>query len=460
MDGDHAMRRISFFVFACLWSASLFASEFDAQKDLNWHQWRGPYANGVSPNANPPIQWSESKNIKWKAELPGEGCSTPIIWGDQVFVLTAIQTDKTDPKPVTPEPPADPATSPQRIGMMQQPGPSNYYQFVVLCYDRQSGKLRWQKIATEQIPHQGHHQTSTFASSSPVTDGKNLYVSFGSRGIYCYDLNGELKWSHDLGDMQIVMGFGEGSSPSLYQDSLIVNWDNEGQSFITNLDAKTGEPKWKVDRDEKTSWATPLVVDFNGKPQVVTNASKRTRSYDLETGKLLWECGGQVGNVIPSPVAYQSSVICMSGYRGNASYALSLDSSGDITGTDKVLWSYNRDTPYAPSPLLYGSSLYFTKSNSPILTCLNVETGHTIIEQTRLPDYDGTIYASPVGAANRIYFLTREGKSLVIKNEPKIEVLANNKLDDEFNASPAVVGNQLFLRGKKYLYCIEEEKQS
>ncbi len=450
------MKRLHFFVIAFFMTLPLCSSEFDDQKDLNWHQWRGPNATGVAPHGDPPIEWSDSKNIKWKAPIPGDGDSTPIIWGDQVFLLTAIKTDKTDPQAKAAEPAASDAPPPRRRGGMGASKPTNIYQFVVLCYERNTGKIQWQKTAVECVPHEGHHGTGTFASASPSTDGKYLYAFFGSRGIYCYDLAGELQWSRDLGDMQITNSFGEGASPALYKDSLIVNWDHEGQSFITNLDAKTGEPKWTMDRDEPTSWSTPLIVEYNGNPQIIINATNKSRGYDLNTGKVLWESGGQTRNVIPASLALDKSVICMSGFRGSAMQSISLDSTGDVTGTDKVLWSYNKDTPYTPSALLYGTSLYFTKTNGTTLTCLNAETGQPIIEGVRLPDMMGTIYSSPVGAANRIYLMTRDGKFLVIKHGPQLEILANNKLNDEFSASPAVAGKQLFLRGREFLYCIEE----
>ncbi len=454
------MKKIPLFLLAFFVTIPLFASDFDDKRDLNWHQWRGPNATGVASNGNPPIQWSETKNIKWKVEIPGEGCSTPIVWDNRVFILSAMKMDKTVPEPETKEPESENQERSNRRRSFRSPKPVNYYQFIVLCYDRGTGKIRWQKTAVESVPHEGHHQTTTFASASPSTDGRYLYASFGSRGFYCYDLDGELQWSRDMGDMKKVMSFGEGSSPLLYDDSLIVNWDHEGQSFIANLDTKTGEPKWQVNRDEPTSWATPLIVEFNGRRQVVINATNRSRGYDLETGKSIWECGGQTRNVIPAPVVFKSSVICMSGFRGSALYALPLDATGDITDTDKILWTYNQDTPYVPSPLLYDSNLYFLKTNGTTLTCLNVETGKAIIEKTRLPDYKGTIYASPVGASNRIYFLTRDGKALVIKHGSKLEVLSTNKLDDEFNASPAVAGKQMFLRGKDFLYCIEDPTKS
>lgn len=432
-------------IYICLLPFSLAdgAEDFVSKRDQNWHQWRGPLANGVSPSADPPIQWNENTNIKWKAKLPGLGSSTPIVWEDQVFLLTAVETDRVAENP--PQTAPDAKTNP----------PQNYYQFVVLSYDRRTGKQLWRHVACEDVPHEGRHQTNTYASFSPMTDGEHLYVSFGSRGLYCYDLNGTPKWSRDLGDMRTRYGWGEATSPVVHGDSLIINWDHEDQSFITKLSAQTGKTLWKRDRDEVTSWATPLVVQHKGRTQVVLNGTNRVQGYDLASGEVIWECGGQSVNAIPSPVTKDGIVFCMSGYRKNFACAIPLDSVGDITNTDKVVWTHNSRTPYVPSPLLLGDRLYFTRKNSAILSCLNAKTGQSIIEDQRLSGLRN-LYASPTSAAGRIYFVDRDGTTLVVKHDGEIEELAINKLEDRIDASPALVGNQLFLRGSRYLYCIEE----
>jgi outer membrane protein assembly factor BamB len=412
----------------------------------NWPQWRGPAANGVAPLGDPPLEWSETKNVRWKVQLPGQGSSTPIVWGDRVFLLTAIETDRVVEAAAAPE------DQPKRpFGIVF---PNRIHQFVVLCLDRATGKTLWQQVATEQLPHEGHHPDNDFASASPMTDGRHLYVSFGSRGIYCYDLNGKLQWQRDLGQMQTRLSFGEGSSPVVHGDTLVATFDHDGPSFIVALDAATGETRWKQDRDEKSAWATPLVVEGDGRAQVITNASNLVRSYDLKTGELLWQCGGQAGNVTPSPVASGRLVFCMSGYRGSALFALPLDQRGDLTGTDKIAWQRNRGTPYIPSPLLYDGRLYFTQSNDGIFSCLNAATGETVIDRTRLPGI-ARIYSSPVGAAGRIYITSRDGTTLVLRQGDSFDVLATNKLNDpEFDASPAIVGHELYLRGQKFLYCL------
>jgi outer membrane protein assembly factor BamB len=417
-----------------------------AQVLENWHQWRGPLATGFSPLGDPPLHWDQKTNVKWKAPLSGRGSATPIVWQNSIFIATAIDTGgKPDSSmPLSLDPKFEKRT--------QSPG--TIHQFVVLCIDRRNGRTRWQRIATEQVPHEGHHPTHSYAASSPTTDGHRLYVSFGSQGIYCYDLDGKLQWKRDLGRMNTRLGWGEGISPVVHGETLIINWDQEAESFISALDAQNGKTRWKVDRDEPTSWATPLVVDDNGRTQVIVSATNRVRSYDLATGELIWQCGGQTVNAIPSPVAADGVVYCMSGYKGSLACAIPLTASGDLTDSNQLLWRHTRGTPYVPSPLLVADRLYFTESNNPILTCLDAKTGKPLIDRQRLPNL-GTLYASPASARDRIYFTDRNGTTLVIRRSDKLEVLALNRLDDPIDASPVIVGKQILLRGEKFLYCIE-----
>ncbi len=421
------------------------ADDFPAGYLDQWHQWRGPWANGVAPQGNPPIQWDESTNIRWKTDIPGRGSASPIVWGDQVFVVTAVPTDR----PAERSAQAGPTGLPGR----SVPAPDRYYRFMVISLDKATGRVRWERVATEQVPHEGHQPTHGFASGSPTTDGQRLFAFFGSRGVYSYDLEGDLKWERDLGDMRTRNGFGEGTSPTLYGDKLIVQWDHEGGSFITALSALTGETVWKVDRDEGTAWATPLVVPHNGRPVIVTNATRRTRAYDLATGELLWENGGQTANAIPSPVAAGGVAFAMSGFRGKALFAIPLDARGDLTGTDKVLWKHDRGTPYVPSPLLYEDLLYFLDTNNAVLTVMDIATGQPVIDRERLPGVRD-FYASPVGAAGRVYLVDRAGTTLVLKHGRRLEVLATNKLDSPIDASPAIVGEEIFLRGESRVYCV------
>jgi len=418
------------------------ANEPSTRFEDNWHQWRGPLANGVAPHGDPPVTWNASTGIKWKTAIPGEGSSTPILWQNRLYLLTAIKTDRVAEQP----PRADERAKTQP--------PANYYQFVVICLDRETGQELWRQVACEAVPHEGRHFTNSYASGSPTTDGQRLYAFFGSRGLFCFDLEGQPLWQRDFGDMRTRYGWGEGTSPVVHGGSIAVNWDQEENSFIDVLDSATGETKWHAERDEPTSWATPLVVEYGGRTQLIVNATHRVRSYDLETGEIIWECGGQTVNVIPSPIVVGDVVFCMSGYQSAVAYAIRLDAKGDLTDTDQPLWIHRQGTPYVPSPLAYGGQIYFTAQNTSVLTCLDMATGKPIFERQRLPGL-GNVYASPVAAADRIYFTDRDGKTVVLKHGPQLEVLATNDLGEPIDASPIIVGKQLFLRSASHVYCVE-----
>ena len=415
----------------------------------NWHQWRGPIASGVSETADPPIQWSENKNIKWKVEIEGRGTSTPIIWGNRVFVLTAIKTDVKDPS--IPDPADQPKTN-----FFDIKRPNSQHDFTVLCFDRKTGKELWRKVATTKIPHEGAHNDNDFASASPITDGKHLYCWFGSAGLFCFDLAGNKVWERDLGEIKMGSSLGEGCSPVLHDGKIVIVRDHASQSTIEVLDAKTGEKIWEQKRDEGNAWATPRVINHSGKTQVITAASNFVRSYDLDSGNIIWQCDGLTGNVTPCPVIQGDYVICMSGYQGYSVMAIPITETGDISGSEKILWKKDRGTPYVPSPALYDGLLYYTQSNQSILTCVDAKTGEVQFGPERVGELSN-IYASLVGAGGRVYITGRNGTTLVIKRSPKFEPLATNNLDERFDASPAIAGKQLFLRGAKYLYCIENQ---
>ena len=413
----------------------------------NWHQWRGPDATGVSLNANPPVEWSEDKNIKWKVEIDGKGTSTPIIWGQKVFVLTAINTGVKDPS--IPDPKDQPKTN-----FFDIKRPNAQHAFVVVCLDRSTGKELWRQTATTILPHEGAHNDNDFASASPTTDGERLFCWFGSAGLFCYDLDGTKQWERDLGKAKVGSSLGEGCSPVIHGGKLVIVRDHSGQSTIEILDAKTGTTLWKRERDEDNAWATPRVIEHNGKTQVITAASGFVRSYDIDSGEVIWQCSGLTGNVTPCPVIDGDYVICMSGYQGYAAMAIPLTETGDISGSEKILWKKDRGTPYVPSPLLYDGLLYFSQSNQAILSCLDSKTGDVAFGPKRIGQLSN-IYASPVGASGRVYISGRNGKTLVLERSSQFKVLATNELKERFDASPALAGSQLFLRGAEYLYCIE-----
>ena len=415
------------------------AAEIEARQQ--WPRWRGPLDTGVAPLADPPTRWDEQTNIRWKVSVEGTGSSTPIVWGARVFITSAVATTRPADRPAQADPRSK--TSP----------PDHFYRLMVICLDRQNGQVLWQHIATEIVPHEGLHSTNTYAASSPVTDGHRLIVSFGSSGIFAFDMQGKPLWHKKLGHMRTRFGWGEATSPAMNGNTVVINWDHEDQSFVVALDASDGSELWRRQRDEPTSWATPVIVQHAGRVQLVTNGTERVRSYDLTNGDVLWECGGQTVNAIPTPVHGDGVLYCMSGYRGATAVAIPLDARGDLTGTDQVLWKLDRGTPYVPSPLLVGGQIYFTSRNSAVLTSVDTATGKPVYQEQRLPNLR-SLYASPVAAAGKIYFVDRDGRTVVIKQGPRPDVLSVNLLDDSIDASPALVGNQLLLRGRNFVYCI------
>jgi outer membrane protein assembly factor BamB len=420
-----------------------------------WPVWRGSNYTGIYEKGNPPVTWSETENIKWKIKLAGdESNSSPIIWENKIFFQTAVMTD------VKGQAASAPASTDSRSGRRRGPGgstPTNVYKFNLVCLDRNNGNLVWEKTVREELPHQGHHRDHGFASYTPATDGKLIWANFGSRGIYCFDLNGNLKWSKDLGKMNSVMSFGEGGSLAIAGDAVIVVRDHEGDSSIFALNQKTGDIIWQKPRDERTSWATPLPIEVNGKIQVVVNATNRIRSYDIKTGDIIWQCSGQTRNVIPTPVTGLGMVYCTSGFRGSSLQAIELGHTGDLTDTNAVKWHVKEATPYVPSPLLYGDKLYLCQVNRGVISCYNAKTGKAYFLKQPLEKING-IYASPAGAAGRVYFVGRNGVTYVLKASDKFEVLSINELQDRIDCSPAFAGNEIYLKGKKNLYCIANSK--
>ncbi len=435
---------LSMLAVCALCSQSASADEKDANR--NWPQWRGPLATGVAPNGDPPTDWSEEKNIRWKTELPGLGHSTPIVWGDRIF-LTAAEPFGEAGEPKYSDAP----------GAHDNLPVTHQHRFIVLAVNRRDGKIAWQRAVHEALPHEGGHYTGSLASASPVTDGEHVFFFFGSYGLYCFDLAGKLVWKKDLGRMNSKHGHGEGASPALYGDTLIVNWDHEDRSFVVAFDKNTGEQRWKVNRDEVTSWASPIVVEQDGKPLVVISGTNRVRGYDLATGDVIWQCGGMSSNIVASPVSADGIVYTGSSYEKRVMLAIRLDGAkGDITDSRQVVWTRNHRTPYVPSPLLMGERLYFLGHYQGILTRLIAKTGEEGDGPFRLSGITN-VYASPVGAAGRVYITDLDGTTLVLSDTEIPRVLAVNRLDEGIAASAAIVGKEIFLRGRKHLYCIASE---
>ncbi len=425
-----------------------------------WAAWRGPDGNGTAPGEKPPVEWSEEKNVRWKRALPGLGHATPVIWGDRIYVTTAVETDRegegagVGEEEEGEEPQGRSGRRGGRGGWGSRPAPTKIHEFVVLCLDRESGEDVWQSKVTEAVPHEAGHSDSTQASNSPLTDGEHIYAFFGSRGIHCLDMEGELQWSREFGLMRTSMQFGEGASPALHGDSLVITWDHEGDSFIVALDKGSGDELWRRERDEPTTWATPLIVSVEGKPQVIVPGTGMSRAYDLKSGEVVWSLGGMTRNCIPSPNYADGVVYLMSGFRGNSLQAVRLEGAkGDLIGGPNVLWTHDRKTSYVPSALLYDGLLYFLSGNSGSLTCMDAETGDVLYEDQRL-DGVRSVYSSPVGADGRVYITSRKGATKVLAHGREYEELATNQLDDGVDASLVIVDDRIYLRGTKSLYCI------
>ena len=402
-----------------------------ADPNAEWGHWRGPAGNGTSPSADPPVHWNATTHIRWKTPIPGHGSSSPVVWGDKVFVTSAV-------------------------GPVEGKEPRTAQKFTLYCIDRNSGKILWEKVAAETVPHEGHHEHHGFASASPMTDGERVFAPFGSRGIFAYDMDGELLWSRtDFGKMQTRNGFGEGSSPTLHGDTIILPWDHEGPSKLIALDAETGKDRWVTERDEPTSWDTPLVVEHGGKKQVVTSGEKFAMGYDFETGKEIWRCAGQTERPVASAVAGDGIVYVGSGFRGAYLGAFKLGATGDLKGTDAVLWEKNENTPDIASLLLSNGRLYYTARKSGILSCVDAKTGKAHYENERV---DGVreLYSSPVAAAGRVYITGRDGSTTVIKDGDDLEILATNSVGEPVDTTPALVGRDIIIRGAQHLFLISK----
>ena len=416
--------------------------------DAHWPRWRGPLDTGESPEADPPVEWSAEKNLRWKLELPGRGHSSPVIWGDRIYLTSA--------RPIG-EPLAKARYS-GREGAHNNLPITNRQEFAVIAISRSKGKIEWTKPVRREAPHEGAHESASLASNSPVTDGERVYAYFGSRGLYCLNAAGDTLWEKRFGQKHTKHGHGEGASPTVHGDTLVVNWDHQEQSFVVALNTKTGEEIWQRKRDEVTSWATPIVVKEAGRKQVIVPGTHRLRAYDLKTGEIIWECGGLSANICASPVHADGVVYAGSSYVKRGFMAVKLaGAKGDITGSDNVLWTRVNGAPYVPSPLLFRGRIYSFNHYQNVLYRIEARTGRNDPGAWRLK-WLGNIYASPVAANGRIYIPDLKGSTLVMTADAEPEFLAVNRLDDSFAASPALADKELYLRGARHLYCIAEDQ--
>lgn len=473
----------------------------------NWARWRGPSNTGMA-EGGAPLTWSATENIKWTANVPGRGHSTPVVWGDRIFLTTAVPAESRPPGAVSApggrqagpaggggarremspamrarlleltggkelaELPRDERREvmrklrgaggppPGELGSRRGgngPGAGVEHRFLVMAFDRNTGERVWQANPVTAKPHEGYHrQYGSFASNAPVTDGERLYVFFGSRGVYAYDLDGNLDWQKDYGvQMQMTGAFGEGLAPALHGDALVLVFDHQGQSFISVLDKRTGEQRWRKDRDERSNWSQPLVTEYGGRAEVIVAAPTKVRSYDLATGDLIWECAGLGANTIPAVVREGDIVYAMSGYRDPNLLAIKLGGQGNLTDSEHVLWTNQRGNSYTASPVIHDGILYFVTDRG-MLSAFDAPTGAPHYQQQRLP-HPYTLKASPVGANGRLYIATETGDVVVVKMGPEYEVLAINTIEDEFFiGSPVIVDGEIFLRGRNKLYAISD----
>jgi outer membrane protein assembly factor BamB len=429
-------------------SLTLLLPAMAAPNESDWPRWRGPDGDGMA-RGDAPLHWSDTEHIKWKAEIPGRGHSSPVIWGDRIFVTTSVPTGVVPPGAVR---------SPKgRGGPGGDAGPQPEQKLMLLAIDRKTGKLLWQQVAKVSTPHEGYHPMyGSFASNSPVTDGKRVIAFFGSRGVYCYDLDGKKIWEKDFGiQLQMRLTFGEGAWPMMEGSKLLLLFDHEGDSFLVALDVATGKELWRTPRsDGSTNWSGPVVIGYQGKKQVIVSATKKVHSYDLETGKPIWEVAGLGANTIPAPVAADGLIFLMSGFRNPNLMAVKLGREGDLTGTDAIVWQNQKGNSYTASPVLHDGKLYVL-TDSGMLSCFDAKTGRAFYQQQRLPK-PYNFKASPVGVNGKLYLASEEGDVIVVKMGETYEVLATNTLEGQtFIGTPAVADGEIYLRGQNTLFCIK-----
>jgi outer membrane protein assembly factor BamB len=414
----------------------------------NWPQWRGPDGSGISNEKNLPAEWTPTKNIKWKTPIAGRGHSSPIVWGNKIFLTTAIEGEVVPGAKAVKHMAGD-----KEFLHPDSVGADHKHTFKVMALDRNSGKILWETVAWEGTPYDNRHRKSSYAASTPATDGKLVYAFFGTEGLYAYDFNGKLAWKAQLGNLGTV-GMGTGTSPILFEKLVIVQCDEENgeSSFIVALDKQTGKEVWRTPRKVQVSWATPILVRTAKRAELITSGTEFVVSYDPATGKELWRHKGVESNAIPSPVANNEMVFVVAGFPAKIAMAIKLGGSGDLTGTPNVPWTYAKGTAYVPSPILYGDYLYLTTDRG-ILTCIDVKTGEVKYEGGRIP-IPATFTASPVAFEGKILMTSEDGDTFIVKAGPKHEIIGTNSIGEAVYASPAIADGRIFIRGEKNLYCI------
>lgn len=416
----------------------------------NWPQWRGPGGQGISDEHGLPIAWSPDANIAWKTALPGNGQSQPIVWGNRIFLTADVELGPApaDHKAPTHLMEGEPWVHPDSVGV------DKLHALKVLALDLETGAIVWERTAYEGTVFDNIHRRGSYAAPTMATDGTLVYAYFGPEGLYAYDFDGTLRWKASVGKFPLL-GMGTGTSPVLYRDLVIIQRDeNDGkESLILAFDKRTGKEVWRTPRTVGASWSTPVLVDGpDGRTELVTNGSELIVAYDPATGRELWRTKGVESNAIHTPVIGHGLVIVTAGFPSKRVIAIRPGGSGDITGTDRIAWEYNRGTGYVISPILYGDYLYLV-SDKGIVTCLDVETGEVKYEGGRVPA-PGTFMASPVAFDGKLLLTSTDGDSYVVKAGPVHEILASNAIGEPAASTPAIAQGRVLLRGAKHLFCV------
>jgi len=417
----------------------------------NWPQFRGADSRGVVQGPAPPSKWSATENVAWTKEIEGRGWSSPIVWEDRIFLTAVVNLGKSEE-----------AKRGLYFGGNRTEKPTDEHQWKVYCLELESGEVVWEKLAHDGIPEYGIHLKNSYASETPVTDGERVYVYFGNVGVFAYDLDGELQWKHELEPVKTRFSWGTAASPVLFDDRLFIVNDNEEQSYLLALNAETGEEIFRVERDEKSNWATPFVWVNEQRTELITPGTNRVRSYSLE-GEQLWELGGMSSITIPMPFARDGLLYVSSGYvmdKKKPVFAIKPGAEGDIslppdtTSSEHIAWFRNDAGPYNPSPLLYGDHLYVLLDRG-FLACYDAKTGEEVYGRQRLPG-GKAFTASPWAYDDKIFCLSEYGETFVIQAGPEFEILHVNKLEEDTLAmsTPASAGQKLILRTDQKVYCI------
>ncbi|MBL9166449.1 MAG: PQQ-like beta-propeller repeat protein [Verrucomicrobiales bacterium] len=421
---------------------------------IHWPQFRGADSMAVADGSRFPERWSTNENVAWKVEIPGRGWSSPIVWGDRVFLTTA-----------TSEGPMDEAKKGLYFGGDRKDPPATTHHWWVQCLALKDGKELWRREVKSGNPVNPLHIKNSYASETPVTDGERVYAYFGNVGLFCFDLDGKPLWSTNWPAVKTRYGWGSAASPVLHGDKLFLVNDNEDQSFVVALDKRTGKQLWRTERDEPSNWATPYVWQNEQRTELVTPGRKRVRSYDLD-GKLLWEFGGMSTIVIPTPFSKFGLLYISSGYVGDKIrpvFAVKPGASGDITlpagetNSAHIAWYQPTAAPYNPSPLLYGDQFYVLFDFG-FFSAHDARTGRQIYEKQRIRTQTTSFTASPWAANGKIYALSEDGDTFVFQAGPEYRLLHSNPLDEMCMSTPAIAGDRLLIRTLTKLYCIAPGK--